>query len=152
MFCFGNEAAVLCFVSETCGPGSCGCISPVRIIPAQKFLQIRMHFPAENHPRAEISSNQDAFLLQKASLFGKFRRQGLFSRGECIPIRKIRYQRLFSRGECIPIRKNSPPGIIFPRRLHPYSENFAAKDYCSMENASLTSYFVESGCIPPRSK
>ena len=143
-----------------------------------------MHFPAENHPRAEISSNQDAFLLQKASLYGKFRCQGLFSRGECIPIQKnslpgiifprqmhpysekfvakdyfpetnaslfggIRRQGLFSRGECILIRKNSLPEIIFPRRMHPYSENFAAKDYCSMENASLTSYFVESGCIPP---
>ena len=106
--------------------------SPLRIIPAQKFLQIRMHFPAENHPRAEISSNQDAFLLQKASLFGKIRRQGLFSRGESIPI-----------------RKNSLSGIIFPRRMHPYSEKFVTRDYCFMENASLTSYFVESGCIPP---
>ena len=132
MFGFGNEAAVLCSVSKTCGPGSCGCPPPLRIIPAQKFLQIRMHFPAENHPRAEISSNQDAFLLQKASLSGRIRRQGLFSRDECIPI-----------------RKNSLPGIIFPRRMHPYSEKFAAKDYCFMENASLTSYFVESGCIPP---
>ena len=164
-----------------------GCIPPLRIIPAQKFLQIRMHFPAENHPRAEISSNQDAFLLQKASLFGKIRRQGLFSRGECIPIRrnsspgiifprrihpyskefaardyfpetnaslfgKIRCQGLFSRGESIPIRKNSLSGIIFPRRMHPYSEKFVARDYCSMENASLTSYFVESGCIPPGSQ
>ena len=112
MFGFGNEAAVLCSVSKTCGPGSCGCPPPLRIIPAQKFLQIRMHFPAENHPRAEISSNQDAFLLQKASLSGRIRRQGLFSRDECIPI-----------------RKNSLPGIIFPRRMHPYSEKFAAKDY-----------------------
>ena len=146
--------------------------------------QLRMPSTAENHPCAEISLNQDAFLLQKASLFGKIRHQGLFSRGECIPIRKnslpgiifprrmhpyseefvardyfpeanaslsgrIRRQGLFSRGECIPIRKNSSPGIIFPRRMHPYSEKFVARDYCSMENASLTSYFVESGCIPP---
>ena len=131
-----------------------------------------MHSPAENHPRAEISSNQDAFLLQNASLFGKIRHQGLFSRGECIPIRKIsppgiifpkrkhpyseefvardyfpeanaslsgriRRQGLFSRGECIPIRKNSSPGIIFLRRMHPYSEKFAARDYFPEANASL---------------
>ena len=149
--------------------------------------QLRMLSTAENHPCVEISSNQDAFRLQKVSLFGKIRCQGLFSRGESIPVRKnsspgiifprrlhpyseefvardyfpetnaslfgkIRRQGLFSRDECIPIRKNSLPGIIFPRRMHPYSEKFAAKDYCSMENASLTSYFVESGCIPPGSK
>lgn len=137
MFCSGNEAAVLCSVSKTCGPGSCGCISPLRIIPAQKFLRIRMHFPAENHPRAEISSNQDAFLLQKASLFGKIRCQGLFSRGECIPI-----------------RKNSLPEIIFPRQMHPYSENFAAKDYFPETNASLFGGIRRQGllfhgkCIP----
>ena len=183
MFCFGNEAAVLCSVSKTCGPGSCGCSPPLRIIPAQKFLRIRMHFTAENHPCAEISLNQDAFRLQNASLFEKIRCQGLFSRGECIPIQKnslpgiifpkrkhpyseefvardhfpetnaslfgkFRCQGLFSRGESIPIRKISLSGIISPRRMHPYSEKFAARDYCSMENASLTSYFVESGCIP----
>ncbi len=135
MFCFGNEATVLCSVSKTCGPGSCGCCSglPIQLHSVFRvFHQIRMHSAAENHPRAEISSNQDAFLLQKASLFGKIRCQGLFSRGECIPI-----------------RKNSSPGIIFPRRMHPYSEKFVTRDYCFMENASLTSYFVESGCIPP---
>ena len=166
-----------------------GCIPPLRIIPAQKFLQIRMHFPAENHPRAEISSNQDAFLLQKASLFGGIRRQGLFFQGECIPIRKnsppriisprrmhpyseefaardyfpetnaslfgkFRRQGLFSRDECIPIRKNSPPGIIFPRRMHPYSEKFVARDYFPEANASLfgkirrQGLLVHGKCIP----
>ena len=132
MFCFGNEAAVLCSVSKTCGPGSCGCISPLRIIPAQKFLQIRMHSSFKKHPYSEKFVVRDYFPETNASLFGGIRRQGLFSRGECIPIRKI-----------------SPPGIIFPRRMHPYSEKFVARDYCFMENASLTSYFVESGCIPP---
>ena len=143
-----------------------------------------MHSSFKKHPYSEKFVVRDYFPEANASLSGKFRRQGLFSRGKCIPIRKnslpgiifprrmhpyleefvardyfpeanaslskrIRFQGLFSRGECIPIRKNSLPGIIFPRRMHPYSENFAAKDYCSMENASLTSYFVESGCIPP---
>ena len=123
MFGFGNEAAVLCSVSETCGPGSCGCCSglPIQLHSVFRvFHQIRMHSSAENHPCAEISSNQDAFLLQKASLFGKIRCQGLFSRDECIPI-----------------RKNSLPGIIFPRRMHPYSEEFVARDYFPETNASL---------------
>jgi len=84
-----------------------------------------------------ISSNQDAFLLQKASLF-----------------EKIRHQRLFSRGECIPIRKNSSPGIIFPRRMHPYPEEFVARDYFPEANASLFGKFRRQGllfhgkCIP----
>ena len=165
-----------------------------------------MHSSAENHPCAEISSNQDAFLLQNASLFEKIRCQGLFSRDECIPIRRnsspgiifprrmhpysenfvardyfpeanaslfgkfvtrdyfpeanaslserIRFQGLFSRGECIPIRKNSPPGIIFPRRIHPYSKEFAARDYFPEANASLFVKIRRQGllfhgkCIP----
>ena len=37
-------------------------VFPLKIIPAQKFLRIRMHFLAENHPCTEFSSNQDAFL------------------------------------------------------------------------------------------
>ena len=109
-----------------------GCIPPLRIIPAQKFFQIRMHSSFKKHPYSKKFVTRDYFPEANASLFERIRRQGLFSRGECIPI-----------------QKNSPPGIIFPRRMHPYSENFVARDYCSMENASLTSYFVESGCIPP---
>ena len=87
------------------------------------------------HPYPENFAAKDYFPEANASLFGGIRRQGLFSRDECIPI-----------------RKNSLPGIIFPRRMHPYSEKFAAKDYCFMENASLTGYFFKSGCIPPGSK
>ena len=135
VFCFGNEAAVLCFVSETCGPGSCGCPPPLRIIPAQKFLQIRMHFTAENHPCAEISSNQDAFLLQKASLFGKIRCQGLFPRDECILI-----------------RKNSLPGIIVSWKMHPWRAISLNQDAFRLQNASLIGYFIKSGCIPLGSK
>ncbi len=94
-----------------------------------------MHSSFKRHPYSKEFAARDYFPEANASLFGKFRHQGLFSRGECIPIRKI-----------------SSPRIIVSWKMHPYSENFAAKDYCSMENASLTSYFVESGCIPPGSK
>ena len=151
--------------------------------------QLRMPSTAENHPCVEISSNQDAFLLQKASLFGKIRCQRLFSRGKCIPIRKIsppriifqrrmhpyskkfvardyfpeanaslfggiRRQGLFSRDECIPIRKNSSLGIIFPRRMHPYSEKFVVRDYFPEAKASLFGKIRRQGllfhgkCIP----
>ena len=120
-----------------------------KCIPIRKNSPPGIIFPRRMHPYSEKFVARDYFPETNASLFGKIRCQGLFSRGECIPIRKIRCQGLFSRGECIPIRKNSPPGIIFPRRMYPYSENFVARDYCFMENASLTSYFVESGCIPP---
>ena len=137
MFCSGNEAAVLCSVSKTCGPGSCGCISPLRIIPAQKFLRIRMHSSFKRHPYPEEFVAKDYFPEANASLFGKIRRQGL----------------LF-HGKCIPIRRNSPPGIIFPRRMHPYSEKFVTKDYFSEANASLFGKIRRQGllfhgkCIP----
>ncbi len=163
----------------------------LRIIPAQKFHQIRMHSSFKRHPYSEKFVVRDYFPEAKASLFGKIRRQGLFSRGESIPIRKnsspgiifprrmhpysekfvardyfpetnaslfgkFRRQGLFSRGECIPIRKNSSPGIIFPRRMHPYSEKFAARDYFPETNASLFGKFRRQGlfsrgeCIPIR--
>ena len=132
-----------------------GCTPPLRIIPAQKFLQIRMHSSFKKHPYSEKFVVRDYFPEANASLSGKFRRQGLFSRGECIPISKefasrdyfpeanaslfgkIRCQGLLFHGKCILIQKNSPPGIIFPRRMHPYSEEFVARDYFPETNASL---------------
>ena len=94
-----------------------------------------MHSSFKKHPYSEKFVTRDYFPETNASLFGKIRRQGLFSRDECIPIQKI-----------------SLPGIIVPWKMHPYSEKFAAKDYCFMENASLAGYFFKSGCIPPGSK
>ena len=137
MFCFGNEAAVLCSISKTCGPGSCGCSPPLRIILAQKFLQIRMHSSFKKHPYSEKFVTRDYFPEANASLFGGIRRQGLFFQGECIPI-----------------RKNSSSGIIFLRRMHPYPEEFAAKDYFPEANASLFGGIRRQGllfhgkCIP----
>ena len=168
MFCFENEAAVLCSVSEM-KPQYCvlfrkpavravadavlacryscilcsgyfiksGCISPLRIIPAQKFLQIRMHSAFKMHPYSEKFVVRDYFPEANASLFGKIRCQGLFSRDECIPI-----------------RRNSSPGIIFPRRMHPYSENFVVRDYFPEVKASLFGKIRHQGllfhgkCIP----
>ena len=97
-----------------------GCIPPLRIIPAQKFLQIRMHSSFKKHPYSKKFVTRDYFPEANASLFERIRSQGLFSRDECIPI-----------------RRNSPPGIIFPRRMHPYPEEFVARDYFPEANASL---------------
>ena len=192
MFCFGNEAAVLCSVSKTCGPGSCGCCSglPIQLHSVFRvFLQIRMHSAFKMHPYPEEFVARDYFPEANASLFERIRCQELLFHGKCILIRKnsppgiifprrmhpysekfvardyfpeanaslsgrIRRQGLFSRGECIPIRKNSSPGIIFSRRMHPYSEKFVARDYFPEANASLFGKFRRQGllfhgkCIP----
>ena len=79
-----------------------------------------MLFERRIHPYSEEFVAKDYFPETNASLFGKIRRQGLFSRDGYIPI-----------------RRNSSPGIIFPRRIHPYSEKFVAKDYFPETNASL---------------
>ena len=96
-------------------------------------------FVSEMKPRYCVLFRKPAVLAVADALhrWESSLRRNFFKSG-CIPPSKS-----------IPIRKNSPPGIIFPRRMHPYSEKFVTKDYCFMENASLTSYFVESGCIPP---
>ena len=101
------------------------------------------------HPYSEKFVARDYCFMENASLSGRIRRQGLFSRSESIPIRRNSSPGIIFPRRMHPYSKNSLSGIIFPRRMHPYSENFAAKDYCSMKNASLTSYFVESGCLPP---
>ena len=56
-----------------------GCISPAEIIPAQKFLQIRMNFPVGNHPCRAILSNQDEFLRWESSLHRNFFETGCIS-------------------------------------------------------------------------
>ena len=44
-----------------------GSISPLKIIPAKHFLQIRMNLSAGNHPCQTLPPNQDAFRPQKTS-------------------------------------------------------------------------------------
>ena len=45
-----------------------GCISPAGIIPARAFLQIRINFPAGNHPYKSFSAIQDQFSRRESSL------------------------------------------------------------------------------------
>ena len=114
-----------------------GCIPPSKSIPIRKNSLSGIIFPRRMHPYSEKFVARDYFPEANASLFGKFRCQGLFSQGECIPIRKI-----------------SLPGIIFPRRMHPYSEKFVARDYFPEANASLFGKIRRQGllfhgkCIP----
>ena len=117
------------------------------------------------HPYSKKCSLRDAFRAAEASLFGGIRRQGLFSRDECIPIRRNSSPGIifpetdtslfdeksaagcFSSGEYIPIRKNSSPRIIFQRRMHPYSEEFVARDYFPETDTSLFDEKFAEGCF-----
>ena len=89
------------------------------------------------HPCLEKSPVRDYFPKAKASLLREISRQGLFSRGESIPA-----------------RRNSPSGIIFPKRKHPCSEKSPVRDYFPEADASLfgeipfQGLFSRGGCIP----
>ena len=91
------------------------------------------------HPCSEKSPVRDYFPEADASLLEEISRQGLFSRGECIPA-----------------QRNPPPGIIFPRQKHPCSENSPFRDYSPETKASLLEkisrqgLFSRSESIPAR--
>ena len=89
-------------------------------IPARKNLPSGIIFQRQKHPCSKKSPVRDYFLEAKASLLGEIPRQGLFSRGGCIPVQRI------------PLS-----GIILPRRKHPCSKKFPVRDY-----------FPEVGSLP----
>ena len=72
------------------------------------------------HPCSKKFPVRDYFPEADASLLGEISRQGLFSQGKSIPA-----------------RRNSPPGIIFPRRKHLCSEKSTVWDYFPELKASL---------------
>ena len=96
-------------------------------------------FPMRMHPCSKKSPVRDYFPEAKASLLGEISRQGLFSRGGCIPA-----------------QRNLPSGIIFPRRKHPCSKKSPVRDYFPETKASLLEkisrqgLFSQGGCIPAR--
>ena len=53
-----------------------GCISPPEFIPTRHFHQIRMIFPAGNHPSQTFLANQDAFPRWNSSLQELFSKSG----------------------------------------------------------------------------
>ena len=75
-----------------------GLFSRGESIPAQRNPLSGIIFPRRKHPCSEKSLFRDYFPKAKASLLREIPRQGLFSRGGCIPA-----------------RRNLPSGIIFPR-------------------------------------
>ena len=89
-------------------------------IPARRNPFSGIIFPRQKHPCSRKSPVRDYFPKAKASLLREIPRQGLFSRGGCIPA-----------------RRNLPSGIIFPRRMHPCSKKSPVRDY-----------FPEVGSLP----
>ena len=79
-----------------------------------------MLFERWMHLYSMKSPLRDAFRVAEASLFDEKFAEGCFSSGEYIPI-----------------RRNSSPGIIFPRRIHPYSMKSPLRDAFPRGNASL---------------
>ena len=75
-----------------------GLFSRGESIPARRNLPSGIIFPRRKHPCSEKSPVRDYFPRAKASLLEEISRQGLFSRGGCIPA-----------------QRNPPSGIIFPR-------------------------------------
>ena len=137
-------------------------------------------FPRQKHPCSEKSPVRDYFPEADASLLREISRQGLFSRGGCIPARRNPFSRiifprrmhpcskkspvrdyfpktkaslleeisrpgLFSQDDSIPTRRNSPSGIIFPRRMHPCSEKSPVRDYFPKTKASLLEEIPRQG-------
>ena len=109
-----------------------GCISPVEIIPAQKFLQIRMNFSGGNHPWRAILSNQDVFSRWESSLHRNFFRSGCIFPLEIIPAQKF-----------LQIRMHFPAGN------HPCTEISSNQDEFLRWKSSLHRNFFKSGCISP---
>ena len=105
------------------------CTPPVSgSIPARRNSFSGIIFPRRKHPCSKKSPVRDYFLEADASLLGEIHRQGLFSRGGCIPA-----------------RGNLPSGIIFPRRMHPCSEKSTARDYFPEAKTSLLREFPFQG-------
>ena len=116
-----------------------GLFSQGKSISAQRIPLSGIIFPRRMHPCSENSPFRDYFPKAKASLLREISRQGLFSRGGCIPV-----------------RRNLPSGIISPRRMHPCSEKSLFRDYFPKAKASLLrgipfqGLFSRGGCIPAR--
>ena len=97
-----------------------GLFSQGESIPAQRNLPSGIIFPRRKHLCSEKSTVRDYSPKAEASLLEEIPRQGLFSRGGCIPVRRSPFS-----------------GIIFPMRKHPCSEKSPVRDYFPEADASL---------------
>ena len=105
-----------------------GLFSRGESIPARRNSFSRIIFPRRMHPCSEKSPVRDYFPEAKASLLREISRQGLFSRGRCIPA-----------------QRNPLSGIIFPRQKHPCSEKSPFRDYFPEADASLLEEIPRQG-------
>ena len=69
-----------------------------------------------------------------------------FSNAESSLPEEILLQGLFFQSGIISARRNPPPGIIFPRQMHPCQKKSSAGDYFSELNASLRHNFSIWSC------
>ena len=93
-----------------------GCISPLGIIPPGNFQQIRMHFPAGNHPSRKFPANQDAFPQQESSLPEIFSKSGCISPLEIIPPGNFYQIRMHFPAGNHPSRKFPVNQDVFPQQ------------------------------------
>ena len=109
-----------------------GSISPPEIIPRRHFQQIRMHFPAGNHPARTFPANRDAFPQQESSLPEISSKSGCISPLGIIPHGNFQQIRMhFSTG--------NHPSWKFPTN----------QDAFLRRESSRPKIFSKSGCISP---
>ena len=99
-------------------------------IPARRNPFSGIIFPRRKHPCSEKSPVRDYFPKADASLLEEISRQGLFSQGGSIPV-----------------RRNPFSGIIFPRQKHPCSEKSLFRDYFLRIKSSPYERICLQGCF-----
>lgn len=108
-----------------------GCIPELEIIPVRLFPQIRINFPAGNHPSQTFLSSQDAFPRRKSSLQDFSCKSGSISPTKIIPVRLFPQIRIHSAAQNHPCK-------TFP----------ANQDQFPHQKSSPPDIFIKSGCIP----
>ena len=102
-----------------------GLFSRGESISARRIPPSGIIFPRQMHPCSEKSPVRDYFPEAKASLLEEIHRQGLFSRGGCIPA-----------------QRNPFSGIIFLRQKHPCYEVTIVKRRFQEISVSVQATFV----------
>ena len=100
-------------------------IIPKILTHIQQSNQIRMHFPAGNHPCKSFSAYQDAFPRWKSSLQDFSCKSGSISPLEIIPARAFHHIRMHFPGGNHPYKSFSAYQDEFPRRKSSLQELFS---------------------------
>lgn len=105
-------------------------------IPARRNPPPGIIFPEWNHLCQKKSPARDYFSKADASCQEKSTAGDYFPELKASLPGEIPRWGLFFQGGIIPARRNPPPGIIFPRRMHPCSKNSTVRDYFPEAKAS----------------